>query len=99
MDGRSITSVRKFARSILQAVIRVQRTMSREEFIRQIVTWFRECADGYIAPQLEDQVTQSTHKVFRTAVVTASLLLIPDSNDLVNRGAWLAFAMAKYLIL
>ena len=58
VDGQTVSSVRKFARSIHQVVVRVQRAMSREEFIRQIVTWFGECADGYIAPQLEDQVTQ-----------------------------------------
>ena len=61
--------------------------MNREDFIRQIVTWFGECADGYIAPQLADPATQSTHKDFMTAVVTASLLLIPDSSNLVNRVA------------
>ena len=71
----------------MQATIRVHRTMNREEFIRQIVTWLGECANGYIAPQLKDQATQSTHEDFMTAVVTASLLLIPDSSDLVNRVA------------
>ena len=85
VDGRSVSSVRKFARDILQTANRVQRSMRREEFIRQIVTWFKECADGYVAPQLADEVTQRTHEDFMTAVVTASLLLIPDSVDLVNR--------------
>ena len=61
--------------------------MSRDKFIRQIVTWFGECADGYIAPQLAYEVTQRTHEDFMTAVVTASLLLIPDSVDSVNRVA------------
>jgi hypothetical protein len=72
VDGRNVTSVRKFARGILQAAIRAQRAISREEFIRQFVAWFGECADGDIAPQLEDQVTQTTHEDFMTAVVTAS---------------------------
>ena len=90
-DGRSISSVRKFARSIHQAAVRVQRTRSRAEFIDQIVTWFGECADGYIAPQLEDQVTQSNHADFTIAVVTAGLLLISDSVDLVNRVACFIF--------
>ena len=87
VNGRSITSVRNFARSIMQAASRVQRTMNRADFIQRIVTWFKDCADGYIAPQLVDSATQSNHEAFLTAVVTASVLLIPDSNDLVNRVA------------
>ena len=87
VNGRSITSVRNFVRSIMQAASRAQRTMNRADFIRQIVTWFKDCADGFIAPQLADSATQNNHEEFLTAVVTASVLLIPDSNDLVNRVA------------
>ena len=87
VDGRSISSVRKFARTIHMAAVRVQRTRSRAEFIDQMVTWFGECADGYIAPQLENPVAQSNNSDFTIAVVTAGLLLIPDSDDLVNRVA------------
>ena len=87
VDGRSISSVRKFARTIHMAAVRVQRTRSQSEFIDQMITWFGECADGYIAPQLENPVAQSNISDFTIAVVTAGLLLIPNSDDLVNRVA------------
>ena len=87
VDGRSISSVRKFARTIHMAAVRVQRSRSQSEFIDQMITWYGECADGYIAPQLENPIAQSNISDFMIAVVTAGLLLIPNSDDLVNRVA------------